>query len=176
MDVWQGPLALVGLGNILLGDEGFGVHFIRHLKQEFCFPEGVDLIDGGCAGLGLLNLIRDYKTVILFDVLLKKAPPGTIYVLEMDALENLPSSSLASAHQIGVKDALALARFSSVGPEKLWAYAVVPKDLSPGVGLSAELREAFFPLQKRLFTDLKTLGIYPEKGGSYVSRGTHEID
>ncbi|WP_456434206.1 HyaD/HybD family hydrogenase maturation endopeptidase [Thermosulfuriphilus sp.] len=152
-------LALVGLGNLLLKDEGFGVHFVRHLERRYHFPRGVQLIDGGCAGFSLLNLIRGYEAVVIFDVLLDQAPPGTIKLLDEKALEALPPTSLASAHQVGIKDALALGRLSGLLPKHFWAYTVIPKEIAPGVGLSPEIEAAFVPLEKRLLELFKDLNI-----------------
>ncbi|HHI97110.1 MAG TPA: hydrogenase maturation protease, partial [Thermodesulfatator atlanticus] len=80
-------IAVVGLGNLLLGDEGFGVHFIRYLKTFHSLPPSVELIDGGCLGLRILDLFREKKALIVVDFLLAKSPPGTIKTLSWEEIK-----------------------------------------------------------------------------------------
>ncbi len=154
-------IALIGLGNILFCDEGFGVHFVRYLKKHFHFPERVELIDGGCAGLGLLHLIRGRQAVFLFDVYSSPEPPGTIRVFDWDSIEKLGDNALASSHQFGVKEALKIARLVDLAPPYFKAMAAVPERIEPGTGLSETLKRAFNPLLDLLRQELSFFNIHP---------------
>ncbi len=155
-------VALIGLGNILLGDEGFGVHFIRHLQEEFIFPPQVEIIDGGCAGLGLINIMRGFDVVYIFDIFKASEPPGTLRIFDWETIENLADAQLATVHQLGVKDALQIARFQGIVPEYFRAYAVVPQDLSTGIGLSETLQRVIPSVREELFNDLKQWHVHPK--------------
>ena len=155
-------IALIGLGNILLRDEGFGVHFVRYLQEEFIFPPHVELIDGGCAGLGLINIMRGFEVVYLFDIFQASEPPGTLRVFDWDTIENMEDQQLATVHQLGVKDALQIARFQGVVPRYFRAFAVVPQDLSTGIGLSETLQGVIPSLCEQLFADLKQWHVHPK--------------
>lgn len=153
-------IALIGLGNVLFRDEGFGVHFVRYLQRHFCFPERVELIDGGCAGLGLLHLIRGRRAVFLFDVYSSPEPPGTIRVFDWDSIEKLEDNVLGSSHQFGVKEALKIARLVDLAPPYFKAMAVVPEIIEPGTGLSETLKRAFNPLLELLRQELNFFNLH----------------
>lgn len=155
-------ITLIGLGNILLRDEGFGVHFIRYLENHFFFPKNVSLIDGGCAGLGLLNLMRGKDVVYLFDIYRSDEPPGTLRSFDWETIEALEDRQFATVHQLGVKDALQIARFNGVVPEYFKAFAIVPQRLEPGIGLSEILQQSMEPLRHLLFQELARWEVHPK--------------
>ncbi|WP_457756072.1 hydrogenase maturation protease [Thermodesulfatator indicus] len=148
---------IIGLGNILFQDEGFGVHLIKFLKKNYSFPEGFTLIDGGCAGLSLINLIRDKDLVFIVDVYLSDSPPGTLKVFSWEEIENLGGQHFASVHQFGVKDALGLARLYHIRPKTFKAYAVVPESMELGTELSPTLRKNLPLIAERIVKDLREL-------------------
>ena len=165
-------IGVVGLGNILLGDEGFGVHFIRYLEEK-SLPPGVELIDGGCLGLRLLDLLREKEGLFLVDVFLDEAAsPGTIRAFSWEELKALPQNTLASAHQVGVKEALCLAEIQGLKPRYFKAYGVVPERLELGTDLSPTLSAKLSVLATLILKDLENLGLKP--GGEYVSGHPHE--
>ena len=94
------PLVL-GVGNLLLGDEGIGVVAIRHL-QKAGFEEQVDLVDGGTGGFHLLSLFRDHSRIILIDAAADDKPPGTVFLTQPRYASDFPPS--LTAHDIGLKD------------------------------------------------------------------------
>jgi len=146
-------VTVVGLGNILLGDEGFGVHFVRHLAKT-SFPFEIELIDGGCTGINLLHFFREREAVFLVDVFLADDPPGTIKLFSWEEIEALPSNVLVSGHQYGVKEALALARLMDLKPRRFKTLAVVPASLKPGLYLSPPLKKALRRAEKILLEEL----------------------
>ena len=94
-------ILILGIGNILLQDEGIGVWAIRELeKQEW--PDHVSLLDGGTGGFHILSLVQEYQTIILIDATLDKDPPGTVKVLEPKYSSDFPKA--LSSHDIGLKD------------------------------------------------------------------------
>jgi hydrogenase maturation protease len=115
---WSGPAAAVapagparpgrrllvlGVGNVLLGDEGAGVHAVQRLAQED-LPPGVSVLDGGTGGFHLLACLADHDPVILVDAALDDRPPGTVSLIEPRFLSDFPRA--LSAHDIGLRDLL----------------------------------------------------------------------
>lgn len=77
----ESKILILGIGNILLGDEGVGVHAIKYLESKK-LPESIDLLDGGTGGFHLLKYMEDYNPIILIDATLDNAPEGTIRLIE----------------------------------------------------------------------------------------------
>ncbi len=94
-------LLIMGIGNVLMGDEGVGVHFIQLLEREK-HPPQVDLLDGGTAGLELMAWMERYPDVILVDATLDGSRPGTIRYRRPRFSEEFPKAM--STHDIGLKD------------------------------------------------------------------------
>ena len=77
---------IMGVGNILLTDEGFGVRAVEYLQAKYTWPENVRLEDGGTQGLLLMSTLMDCDTLVVLDVVLGPEKPGTIYMLEGEDL------------------------------------------------------------------------------------------
>lgn len=107
-------ILIMGVGNILLGDEGVGVHLIRALEKRE-LPPHVHLLDGGTGGFHLLSVVHDYRRIILIDATIDGTPPGTINVLQPKYAKDFPKT--LSAHDIGLKDLLESASLLDLLPE-----------------------------------------------------------
>jgi hydrogenase maturation protease len=94
---------VLGVGNILVGDEGAGVH-VAHLLQKSGGIDGVEIVDGGTGGFHLLEYFEDYERVILVDATLDGQPPGTLTILRPQFSSDYPPT--LGAHDIGLKDLL----------------------------------------------------------------------
>ena len=92
---------ILGVGNLLLKDEGVGIHVVRELENE-TLPDHVSLLDGGTGGIHLINWLQDYDRIIMIDATLDRNPPGTIRTLRPRYSKDFPV--LMSAHEIGLKD------------------------------------------------------------------------
>jgi hydrogenase maturation protease len=97
-----GPRVLIlGIGNLLMGDEGVGVHAIRILQDE-TLPAGVELVDGGTGGFNLLSYLGEYPTVILIDAAMDGRDPGTVTIIKPQFLSDYPRT--LAAHDVGLRD------------------------------------------------------------------------
>lgn len=93
---------VLGIGNLLLKDEGVGIHVIRALEEEKSLPPHVSLMDGGTGGLHLLSWLDGYKRIIMVDATLDEHPPGTVRLIRPRYATDFPP--LMSAHEIGLRD------------------------------------------------------------------------
>jgi hydrogenase maturation protease len=119
---------VIGIGNVLWADEGFGVRVVEALHAAFAFPEGVELFDGGTQGLNLLEDVASSRRVLVFDAVDFRAEPGTLHVLRGDDVPAWGRAKL-SPHQIGFNDVLAHAALQGRSPERITVIGVQPEVL-----------------------------------------------
>ena len=129
---------VLGIGNVLLGDEGAGIHVVTRLQEEGF--TGADLVDGGTGGLHLLGLIQSYRNVIIADAALDQYPAGNVRIVKTRYAKDFPH--YLSAHEIGLKDLLDAAFLLGDVPE-LSLVAISVKDFPEiGLELSPEIKAA----------------------------------
>ena len=123
---------ILGLGNILLQDEGIGVHALKEMTK-MKWPEHVDLLDGGTGGFVLLSLFQDYQTMIIIDAALTNDPPGTVNTIQPKFAKDFPKS--LSTHELGLKDMIE----SSILLEKVPSIYLITCTIKPEQEMSVEL-------------------------------------
>lgn len=121
------PVLVLGVGNVLMGDEGVGVHAVRELESR-PRPANVTLLDGGTGGFHLLSHLSDYRRVLMIDATLDGKPPGTVSVIEPRYPSDFPRA--LSAHDIGLKDLVESASLLGTLPE-VTLITVSVADLQP---------------------------------------------
>ena len=107
---------VLGVGNVMLCDEGLGVHTARHLLDNYIFPPGVDVVDGGIGGLGLLSFIRSARRVIIIDAIETGSKPGSIFMFDAGEIEEVEKTRF-SLHDMGIIDVLNTASLMGNEPE-----------------------------------------------------------
>jgi hydrogenase maturation protease len=149
---------VLGLGNILLRDEGVGIRVINSLEQEEF--EGADLLDGGTGGFHLLDTLQSYKTVILVDASLDAFPAGHVRILQPKYAEDFPKQ--LSAHEFGLRDLMDSARVLGCLPE-IYLVAISVKDFQDiGMELSPEIESAIPEAIQRINAIIRSL--HPASG------------
>ncbi|MDE7471904.1 MAG: HyaD/HybD family hydrogenase maturation endopeptidase [Paramuribaculum sp.] len=134
------PTLIMGIGNLVLQDEGFGVHAIRRLAENpEQIPEGVDLLDGGTAGLHLMGNLQNYERLIVIDAALDGNPTGTVRRLRPNYGDFPP---LVTAHEIGLKDVLEALEITGFCPDTELIVVSVEKYTSLGTELSPAVEAA----------------------------------
>lgn len=131
---------MLGVGNLLLGDEGVGVHAIRRLEREGGLPGHVRLVDGGTGGFHLMSLLSDYDPVLFVDASLDGRPPGTVGVLEPRFASDFPP--VLSAHDIGLRDLIEAASLVGQLPRMLLVTVSVAPDQPKQLELSPPVEAA----------------------------------
>jgi hydrogenase maturation protease len=131
---------VLGVGNVILGDEGFGPEVVRRLS-EAALPAGVRVEEGGVGGFNLLGSLEGVERLIVVDVMLADIPPGEIRLFRLEPGSSAPGQGILSFHQVGVPELLELWRLLGHEPE---TYFLVtrPEKLAWGEGLSAPVRRA----------------------------------
>ena len=157
-------VSLIGLGNILLMDEGVGVQAVEALRKRFDFLENALLLDGGTLGLDLLPYVEGREKILFVDALDLQKEPGTIAVLEDDEIPAILRPAL-SFHQVGLSDLLFASKFMGMKPEKIALIGIQPEKIETGLTLSDTLNENFERLLKTIMDKLREWGVtFREKG------------
>ena len=135
------PLLVLGLGNVLLGDDGLGAAAVARIRDHYDWPEDVRVFDGGTLGLALLPYVEEAEAVILVDAIRDDQPAGTFVRLDGDDVAPAVATRL-SPHQVGVADLLDGARSRDRYPSRVVLLGLVPESMELAVGLSAPVAAA----------------------------------
>jgi hydrogenase maturation protease len=132
-------ILILGIGNLLLKDEGVGVHVVKEIR-EMSVPDNVEILDGGTAGLDLVDFIEGRKKLIVIDAVNAGEKPGTLYRLTEENLD-IKQKEIMSFHDIDFLDALYMSDIMKEKPEEIVVIGIEPKDMSSGLELSPEIEE-----------------------------------
>ncbi len=133
---------VLGLGNILLSDEGVGVRVAEALTSRGKLPAEVEVLDGGTSGMELLETMMGRDLIVVTDAIgSDKHRPGDVIRLDGDDLDQFFKQRM-SPHQIGLSDVLAALQLMDAAPGALVLYGVVPLNLELGLELTPEVAAA----------------------------------
>ena len=145
---------ILGAGNLLLSDEGFGVHFIRYLQTHCTLPAAVETFDAGTLGLMAGHKLEEADRVYIVDVVAAPGELGTCirYSKEDFLLKRIPLK--LSPHQIGIQEMLLVSSLRGRCPEEIYLLGIIPCSLEPGTELSPLLRQRLPELAAQLMSEL----------------------
>ena len=150
-------LLVLGLGNLLLGDDGAGPAVIARLREQHLIPAGMRVVDGGTLGLSLLPYLEDARRVILVDAVAADAPPGTLVRLEGADVGPAVATRL-SPHQVGVADLLEVSRLTDCYPAAVTLLGLVPETIDLSVQRSHVVDGGIDALVAAIVGELESLG------------------
>lgn len=156
-------IIVLGIGNILLKDEGVGVKVIERLSELYTFPDNVELVDGGTQGLWLMATLQKADHLIVVDAVKGGGSAGDLYRLEKD---DLPKGLRikASAHDSDLMEALNLLELTENAPKTVIVIGVEPEDITPmGLELTPVVASKTEEMISRVIKELKSHGIEPQK-------------
>lgn len=152
---------VLGIGNVLWADEGFGVRAVEALVRDWELPPGVEAMDGGTQGLYLLNPVMDARRLIVFDAVDFGLAPGTLKSFRDDEVPAWGATKM-SLHQTHFSELLALAQLQGRAPRSLLLVGVQPVELSDfGGSLRAEVRAQLAPAVELAVRQLRDWGLAP---------------
>jgi hydrogenase maturation protease len=153
----QPKILVLGVGSILMMDEGIGIRAVEELEKRYRFPENVEILDGGTSGIELLSYISGKDHLIIIDAIKSGNPPGTVLRVEG---EDVPAQfrTRISPHQLGISDLLAAATLTDEIPKKLVLFGIEPKEIVMVIGLSDEVRASMGRLVDIVVDELRRLG------------------
>jgi hydrogenase maturation protease len=167
---------VLGLGNVLLGDDGLGAAAVTRIERDYRIPPGVRIEDGGTLGLSLLNLIADSQHVILVDAVRADEAPGTLVRIDGADVTDAVRDRL-SPHQVGVADLLETARLIDCYPSSVTLIGLVPDIIDLAVVRSHVVENGIDTLVGAVVREVQALGyeVLPETQAAGRARPIHNL-
>jgi len=155
-------ILILGVGNLLLSDEGIGVHVAQKM-MKMDFPPEVQVLEGGTDGFGLMHVLLQADRLILVDAVKGGGPPGSIYRFQIGDCPPFPDTFKTSVHQISILEVINLSGLIGSTPQTT-IIGVEPKSLEMGMELSPEI-EAKIPKVIQLIKEevALSLGRFPKR-------------
>ena len=168
------PVLVLGLGNILLQDEGIGVRVIERLKRDYEFPPDVEVLDGGTAGMALYEHIIDRRHLIVVDAVKTGRSPGTLVTLNNDEVPAFFRNKV-SPHQLALSDILAALQIAGNSPPQIIVIGIEPLHLDTGLDMSATVADQIGTLITMVVEQLSQLGYAANKiSSAHTKRNNYE--
>ncbi len=158
----RNKVTVLGIGNVLMGDDGFGAHFVRWFSSRYQASGDLHLVDGGTLGYKLLDIICSCDNLIVVDVLKLDDMPGSIYRFTKEEMElHMPPAT--TAHEVTFPDVLFKSELLGESPETIF-LCIVPQNYKElDMNMSAFLYDKFGAMEKLLLSELDKLNISPER-------------
>jgi len=163
----QPSVLILGIGNVLWADEGFGVRCVERLAARWSFGAGVTVLDGGTQGLYLLPFMEGADRLIVFDAVDYGLTPGTMKIVEDEAVPAFMGAKKMSLHQTGFQDVIATAQLMGYCPECLLLIGCQPEELEDyGGGLRDVVAAQIDPAIEVALARLRDWGVEMRPGMS----------
>ena len=160
-DDYDNSIVVLGVGNILLTDEGLGVYVVKELKENYNFTPEISLIDGGTMGMELLTYMRGMKRILLIDAINGGEAPGTVYEFPHRELEQYFTEHI-SVHEVGMQDILRIRAIQENPLEDAIVIGVEPESLEIGFEPSAPVQAVLPEVKERVLRVLRNWGVQVE--------------
>lgn len=155
-------ILVIGMGNVLMQDEGVGVRAVEELENQYIIPAGVKVVDGGTAGMELFEPIRDCDQLIVADAVNTGGAYGSLERIVNDQIPAFFQTKLSN-HQLGLSDLLGLLKLKGEMPDHVAIIGMVPHSLEQKLGLTPEAEAGLDAMVDMLVNELESLGVKLEK-------------
>jgi hydrogenase maturation protease len=150
-------ILVIGMGNVLMQDEGIGVRAVEELEARYHLPANVRTVDGGTTGMELFEPMRNAECLIIADAVNADCPPGTLVRIANEEIRAFFQTKLSN-HQLGLSDLLALLTFKGEMPRHVAIIGMVPHVLGNRLGLSAPAAAGLDDMVRMLVDELGLVG------------------
>ncbi len=154
----QISVLVLGIGNLVMSDDGVGVLVAQRLQQGYRFADNVEVLDGGTLGLDLLPKLENITNLIMIDAVETGQKPGTCVRLCGQELPIALETKL-SPHQMGLKDLLAVSELMGHSPKEMVLFGVQPGSVEMEIGLTAEVEAKLETLVTNVLNELANWGV-----------------
>jgi hydrogenase maturation protease len=155
------PIRVLGLGNVLMNDDGFGPFVIEHLLAAYDFPPEVEVPDVGTPGLDLTPYLADADAVVIVDTVKSRGEPGELRTYRRAEILAKPPEPRVSPHDPGLKDTLFTLTLAGMVPHEVFLVGAIPGDVSMGASLTPSLLAAVPRAAAEVVAELVRLGASP---------------
>ncbi|TWJ32425.1 HyaD/HybD family hydrogenase maturation endopeptidase [Geobacter argillaceus] len=154
-------ILVLGIGNLLMADDGVGVRVVQGLASRYRFPAGVTVLDGGTLGLDLLPRLEGVERLLVVDAVETGDKPGTMVRLTGDDIP-LALETKVSPHQMGLKDLLTVASLQGHVPREMVLWGVQPASIELDMALTPPVAETLPLLEEEVLRELAVWGVAPD--------------
>jgi hydrogenase maturation protease len=156
------PIRILGIGNVLMGDDGLGPYAVEILRSRYDFPDHVELVDGGTPGLDFLPYISNARSVMVLDTVSTTGHPGTLKIYrDREIIGSAPPPRL-TPHQPGLRESLMATELTDASPEEMVLIGVIPETVEQGTSLSTPVLAAVENVLDTVLRELERLGVTAE--------------
>lgn len=172
--LYPSDVTILGIGNVILRDEGFGVRVLEYLDSRYEFPDSVQLVDGGTLGIELTQYLTGTKKLLVIDSINGGREPGTTFIFRNDQVMAHFQDKL-SAHEVGIQDVLALLTVTGKSIPEIAVIGAQPCSVEAGVELTDEMQALLPKMAKQALDILKEWGISPTREKTAVAHNLHSV-
>ena len=152
-------IAILGVGNLIIGDEGFGVHTVKYLEDNFVFPDNVVIVDAGTAGIYMSSYLEECDPVFVIDVVDIDAEPGSMHTFNLEDVRAGKISTKMSPHQLGLLEVVEICKLRDAAPSQMEFFCVVPADFEQDLVLSPIVEPRVAQIADILIKRLEEIGV-----------------
>lgn len=157
-------ITVLGIGNILLSDEGLGVVAVKRFAEEYEFPESVKIMDGGTLGIDLMYFLEGTEKLLVVDAVAGGKPPGTFYKIKNDDVKKYFKNKV-SMHELGFQEVMALMELRGFPIKEIVILGLEPKSFATSLELSPEVEEKIPLLVEEIANQLREWGVPVRRKG-----------
>lgn len=152
-------IGIAGIGNLLLRDEGFGVHVVHYLQNNYDFPENIDIQDVGTAGIYMAPFLETCDPVLVIDVVDMDGEPGSFHFFSLQDVKAGNFQTRMSPHQLGLLEIVEVCKLRGQAPKEVEFYTIIPKELTESIELSDPAQEKMVEVAGMILKRLTELGV-----------------
>jgi hydrogenase maturation protease len=152
-------IGIAGIGNLLLRDEGFGVHVVQFLQNNYDFPDSVDIQDVGTAGIYMAPFLETCDPVLVIDVVDIEGEPGSFHFFSLADVKAGTFQTRMSPHQLGLLEILEVCKLRGEHPEEVEFYTIIPKELTESIELSDAAEAQKVAVAEMIIQRVQALGV-----------------
>lgn len=152
-------IGVAGIGNYILGDEGFGVHVVHYLQNHYNFPDNVDIQDVGTAGIYMAPFLEECDPILVVDIVDIPGEPGSFHFFTLDDVKAGNFQTRMSPHQLGLLEILEVSKLRDAAPDEMEFYTVIPKELNECIELSPVVDQQKVAVAEMIVKRLEELGV-----------------
>ena len=152
-------IGIAGIGNYILQDEGFGVHVVHYLQENYDFPDNVDIQDVGTAGILMAPFFEECDPVFVIDVVDIEGEPGSFHYFDIADVKAGNFQLRMSPHQLGLLEILEISKLRGAVLGDIEFYTVIPKALEEGIELSEVVNTRKVEVAEMILGKLTDLGV-----------------
>ena len=152
-------IGIIGIGNVLMGDDAAGPYAVKLIESRYALPEGVSAVEAGTPGFELAAIVGAFDVALIVDAVRADGPPGRLVRFDRAAITATGGDGAVGPHEPGLREALFVLEASGAGPREVLLFGVIPGRVDGGIGLTPEVHEALDAVVEEVVSEVRRRGI-----------------